>query len=161
MTEQVFRPLEILRVFVECEVDFVLIGGMAMQAHASERVTNDIDLAVTFSRENRQKLAAALARIDARLIGPNGEVASEPPPAEMLGGGDVWFFSTPHGKLDVIAPPGPPGSYVALRERALELELGGLVIPTASREDLIAMKRGSSRPRDLEDVRHLESLEAD
>lgn len=95
-----------------------------------------------------------------RTVGPNGEIASESPGAEMLGGGDLWFFATPHGKLDVLAPPGLPGGYAALRERALELELSGLIIPTASREDLIAMKRGSGRPRDLGDVKYLEALEA-
>lgn len=102
MTEQVFSPFKILREFVECGVDFVLIG-------------------------------------------PNVEITSESPGAEMLGSGDLWFFVTPHGKLDLLAPPGPPGGYPALRERALELELGGLTIPTASREDLIAIGQSERR----------------
>jgi predicted nucleotidyltransferase len=161
VTEQVFRPLEILQAFVDCDVDFVLIGGIAMQAHLSDRVTKDIDLAVTFSRDNREKMAEALARVGARMMGPDGKIAKDPPSAGLLGGGSMWFFDTLHGKVDVVAPPGPPGGYPGLRERALELKVGDLIIPTASREDLLEMKRRAGRPQDLEDIKHLESLEDD
>lgn len=130
-----------------------------MQAHASERMTTAIDLAVTFSRDNRERIARALERIDARIMGPNGEIAANRPTAEFLGAGDMWFFKTRHGKLDVIAPPANPYDYVGLRDRALEIDLEGMIVPVASRDDLLKMKRAAGRPRDLDDIAHLESLD--
>ena len=121
----------------------------------------DLDLAVAFSRDNRERLASALARIDARILGPEGQVAAAPPTAELLGGGDLWFLATRHGKLDVIAAsPGLDG-FEGLRSRADEIAFSDLVVPVASRDDLIRMKQGTGRPQDAADVAFLKSLADD
>lgn len=129
-----------------------------MQVHASPRITMDLDLTVTFEQDNRERLAAALAEVDARLIGPNGEIAASPPSASFLGGGDIWFFQTRFGKLDIVSPPLGSSSFEGLRDRAVEVQLGDLTVPVASREDMIQMKRAAGRPQDLADLEFLELL---
>jgi hypothetical protein len=43
-------------------------------------------------------------------------------------------------------------AYRDLRERALEIDLGGPELAVAGRDDLISMKRASGRPVDLDDL---------
>jgi predicted nucleotidyltransferase len=47
-------------------------------------------------------------------------------------------------------PGGVP--YAELRERALVVELAGLTIRVAGRDDLIRMKQAAGRPQDLDDI---------
>lgn len=55
----------------------------------------------------------------------------------------------------------PPFDFEMARARALVADLGGLRIPVASIEDLVAMKRRAGRPKDLEDMRVLRALAAE
>ncbi len=154
-----FDPRGILESFAATGAEFVVVGGIAVQAHSPQRLTLDLDLAVSFSAENRSKIADALARIDARIVGPDGEVSAAPPSASLLAGGDIWFLTSNLGRLDLVAPPAGVGTFDEIRSRAVDVQLGDITVPVASREDLIAMKRASGRPQDLEDVRLLESLD--
>ena len=42
------------------DVEYVTIGGVAMQAHGGQRVTQDLDIAIAAAGDNRERLAAAL-----------------------------------------------------------------------------------------------------
>lgn len=158
MSAGIFHPREILRAFARHEVSYVVIGGVAVQAHGGQRLTQDLDVAVGADRENHGRLAAALADLDARVLGPSGERSSAPPGAALLGSADLWHLDSDHGLIDVIALPAALGSFSALRDRAHDVDLGDVVVPVAAREDLIAMKQASGRPQDLADVELLGGL---
>jgi len=64
-----FDARELFRVLNEHEVDHVTIGGIAVQAHGGQRVTQDLDVAVASSRANYDLLTAALEELDARTLG--------------------------------------------------------------------------------------------
>ena len=51
----------LLRCMVEGGADFVLVGGLAMAAQGCDHFTTDIDFAISRTRENARKVAAALA----------------------------------------------------------------------------------------------------
>jgi predicted nucleotidyltransferase len=51
-----------------------------------------------------------------------------------------------------------PFDFARAEAGALRADLGGLVVPVAALDDLLAMKRSAARPKDLEDVRALEAL---
>ena len=45
----------------EARVEFIIVGGLAAQAHGSSRVTQDVDVIYRRTPENMQRLATALA----------------------------------------------------------------------------------------------------
>lgn len=140
------------------EVAYVTIGGIAIQAHGGQRLTQDLDIAIAASRENLERLAAALEELDARILGADGRRSSAPPSPALLASSDQWHLITGHGPLDVITLPARLGRFEEMLARAHPTPLGDLTIPIAHRDDLLEMKRASARPQDLADVRLLEAL---
>jgi hypothetical protein len=139
-------------------VDYVLVGGLAVQTHGHVRTTIDVDVYPRPDPANLSRLADALNELDARILNPGS--AGVPIDAAMLPRATIWQFATRHGAVDVIheAPGAPP--YGELRARALEIKLGRLELAVAGRDDLISMKRASARPVDLEDIAALTEPEA-
>lgn len=141
-------------------VEYVTIGGIAVQAHGAQRVTRDLDIAIATSSANAARLASALSDIDARVLGADGRRSRAVPSAALLGSGDQWHLVSRHGRLDVMTLPAHLGTFDQLRARAHEVPLGEMTVPIASREDLLKMKRAAGRPQDLADVELLSSLDA-
>jgi hypothetical protein len=140
----------ILQALSEHSVDYVIVGGLAVQAHGHVRTTVDIDVYPRPDPANLGRLADALKALDAEVVNPGSEgVAIDAP---TLPRGTPWQFATRHGAIDVLhdAPGAPP--YDELRDRALEIRLGDLTVAVAGRDDLISMKRASARPVDLDDL---------
>jgi len=86
-------------------VEYVTVGGVAIQAHGAERLTRDLDVAIGTSNENLGRLAAALSDVDARILGPDGQRSRSVPSAAMLASGDQWHLVTNYGRLDVLTLP--------------------------------------------------------
>lgn len=146
-------PLDAERIFevlAEHAVEYVLVGGLAVQTHGHVRTTIDIDVFPRPDRSNLARLADALNAIDARVLNPGSEGLAID--ASMLPRATMWQFVTRHGAIDVLhdAPGAPP--YDELRRGALEIGLGEMKIAVAGRDDLINMKRASARSIDLDDV---------
>lgn len=154
-----FHPRELFLALARHEVEYVTVGGVAIQAHGAQRFTRDLDVAIAASKENLDRLAAALAEVDARILGPDGERSRSVPSAAMLGSGDQWHLITSYGRLDVLVLPAHLGPFADMRARAHEVPLSDVSVPIAHRDDLLKMKRASGRPQDLADVRWLESLD--
>lgn len=149
----------ILAALAAHEVDYVIVGGLAVQTHGHVRTTVDIDVYPRPELGNLRRLADALNELGARALNAGSEgVVIE---AAMLPRATLWQFVTRHGAIDVLHDvPGAP-SYDELRKRALEIELGELRLAVAGRDDLISMKRASARPVDLEDLAALTETDAD
>jgi hypothetical protein len=143
-------PERILEALAEHSVEYVIVGGLAVQTHGHVRTTVDIDLFPRPVPSNLARLADALNALDARVLNPGSEGLTID--AAMLPRAALWQFDTRHGAVDVLhdAPGAPP--YGELRRRALVIRLGDMSIAVAGRDDLIGMKRASGRPADLEDI---------
>lgn len=147
------EPLDAERIFrslAEGGVDYVLIGGIAVQTHGHVRMTNDVDLIPAPDPANLERLATALRSLDARVLNPGSEgIAID---ASMLPRATIWQFATRDGDIDVMpeVPDGAP--FHQLSERALRIRLGEVEIPVVSLDDLIRMKLARGRSIDLEDV---------
>jgi hypothetical protein len=137
----------ILRVLAEHSVDYVVIGGVAVQAHGHPRTTQDLDIMPAFDPANLARLREALLELRARPVGAtNASGAALELPAD-----GVLELDTDAGGVDVHLHPPGAARYEQVRARALELDLGVLVA-VAGRDDLIAMKRASGRPIDRGDI---------
>ena len=142
-------PLEadaILRTLSEHGVDYVVIGGLAVQAHGHTRTTQDLDLVPEPSPANLAHLRSALAALGARPVGAR---AAEPITFDTTG---VVELDTDAGGIDVLLDPPGAAPYQALRSRALELQLDAGTVAVAGLDDLIAMKQASGRPIDRSDI---------
>jgi hypothetical protein len=147
------QPFDAERIFAALdahEVEYVVIGGIAVQVYGHVRMTNDVDLIPSPTPQNLERLAAALEELEARVLNPGSEHL--PIDSRMLPRATLWQLATRHGDIDVLhdAPGATP--FPQLRERALLITLGDHPIPIASRDDLIKMKRAAGRPVDLADI---------
>lgn len=153
MTERRETPLDAVRILTtlaERGVDYVMIGGLAVQAHGHTRTTQHADILPAPHPDNLQRLAAALHELHARTLSPGGP--GNEIEARDLEAVDTLALDTDAGGIDVHrAPPGAP-PYDKLRARALVVEVAGVAVAFADRDDLIAMKRASRRPIDLGDI---------
>jgi Nucleotidyltransferase of unknown function (DUF6036) len=139
---------EILRVLGKHQVDYVVIGGLAVQAHGHTRTTQDVDLVPEPDPANLERLGSALTELQARPAGAAMATAGQ---FELLADG-VLELDTDSGGVDVHMTPAGAASYADLRSRSLKLDLGDLQILVAGLDDLIAMKRASGRPIDRGDI---------
>jgi hypothetical protein len=97
-----FSAAELLRALLDGEVEFVVIGGLAAQAHGSPLITEDLDICFDLDRANLERLAAVLDRLAAiRRQMPDGVRA--PLDARALRAGDVFTLRTMFGDLDLLA----------------------------------------------------------
>ncbi len=144
-----FRDL--LAEFVGADVRFVVLGGYAVGHHAKPRATKDLDLLLSREGDNLQRAATALAR-----FGASGSVVAD---VRSLGSDEIVYMGVPPVHVDMMArADGIDTEEVIVR--AVRVDVGGLLIPFISLEDLIANKRAAGRPQDLADVASLESLAA-
>lgn len=141
----------ILRSLAEHGVDYVVVGGLAVQTHGHTRTTFDIDIYPRPSRANLERLAAALNELCSRVLNKDSEGLEIS--ASMLPRATMWQFDSAHGAIDVLHDaPGAP-AYEQLRAGALEVRLAAdLTVPVAGLDDLISMKRASGRASDLDDL---------
>ncbi len=159
---EIDNPLDaerILRVFDEHEVEYVLIGGLAVQTHGHVRTTNDADLIPAPDPGNLERLADALRVLDARVLNPGQEGVKVD--AKMLPRATIWQFATRDGGIDVMHEVPGGRSYSELSDRALRVRLGDLDVPVVGLDDLIQMKLARGRPLDLADVAALTDPDVD
>ncbi|HEY1833663.1 MAG TPA: hypothetical protein VGG08_04440 [Solirubrobacteraceae bacterium] len=145
-----FEAEGIFAVLEQHGVEYVVVGGVAVQAHGHVRMTNDLDLIPAPTHPNLEHLAAALRQLDARILNPGSERLAID--AKMLPRATLWQLSTALGDIDLLHDAPGAAPYEQLRSRALVIALGDQEIPIVGRDDLISMKRASGRPVDLEDI---------
>jgi hypothetical protein len=154
-----FRPEVILDRLIEHDVRFVIVGGLAAQAHGSPSLTRDLDVCYARDLANLQNLAAALAELVAVRRGlPPDSPAMPPLDARTLRAGGLFTLSTSAGDFDLLAVPDPGLDYERLRSAAIEVTVAGRLVAIASLDDLISMKRAAGRPKDLIELEILGGL---
>lgn len=155
MTAGGFEPERIFAALGGAGVDYVAVGGMALIAHGVVRSTLDVDVVPNPDRANRARLAEAI-----RSLGgvPHDEPATEVT-AELLARDANMRFETRAGPLDVLASEPYRRRYPELRARSLTVDMGEVALRVASRNDLIRLKAGSGRDRDLVDIGDLLALD--
>ena len=152
----------LLAALVGRDVEFVVIGGLALAVHGFVRATKDLDVVPRPERENRERLFAALEAVHARPIETDDFRPEELPvpfDVEGLELGGNWALWTAAGRLDVLQWVSGVEGYGQLRANALTVPVPDVgTVLVAGYDDLIAMKRAAGRRQDLQDVAALEEL---
>jgi hypothetical protein len=136
------------------EVAFVVIGGVAVAAHARIRATEDLDIVPDPSRENLDRLGNALALLDARLSSDPGR-GIDPELREALYRGRNLTVTTRLGDLDIVQRLAGVPHWAALSRDAVTTTLDGTPLAVCSREHLIEMKRARGSRQDEADLEAL------
>jgi predicted nucleotidyltransferase len=152
-----YEPGSVVQALQQAEVDFVVIGGVALNLHGSALITSDTDVMYARDAENVGRLASALAQLDVRLRGAPADLPFHPD-AKTLRAGMNFTFTSRFGDLDVLGEVAGITSYEGLRTRARLMRLGGRDVPVANVHDLIAMKRAAGRTKDLRGLDDLAAI---
>jgi hypothetical protein len=124
----------------------MVVGAHAVSIHAQPRATKDLDILVKADAENAKAVFAALAEFGAPLAGLTFIDFAEPGPFFRMGrepvGVDI-LTAIPGVEFDEAWPR---------RLEAVVDPVNELKASFISRDDLIASKLASARPRDLADV---------
>lgn len=155
---------ELLQSLADERVQYVLVGGLAVQLHGFLRATFDIDLVLAMNDENLTRFIDVAKRY--------GLTPAIPVPIDSLRDAsqiDQWHhekgmlaFSlrepqTGGGVVDVLVRP--ELSFENLMANAVIGKLFGRQVPIASIADLLAMKRVVNRPKDRIDIVALEKIQ--
>jgi len=152
-------PRALLETLARHDVDFVVIGGVAVQAYGHLRTTRDVDVIASPTPENGQRLAAALTELRAVNRGVDARHLHDPTDPATIDEGGSLFLDTTAGMLDVMQDAAGAPPYAELRERAVAVTLGSIEVRVAGLDDLIALKRAAGRPVDHEDIAVLTDLQ--
>lgn len=151
-----FNPAAILGTLERHGVRYVLIGGLAANAHGVRRTTRDIDVIVERSRENLERLAEAARELEvgSPVIDSRERELDPLDPHDLERAANV-SLDTVEGELDVMneAKGAPP--FDLLASRAVVVEVFGTRVRVAGLDDLIALKRAAGREVDLRDIADL------
>lgn len=143
--------------FGENEIEFVIVGGIAITLHGSSYLTSDLDLCYKRSKDNLERIAAALSPHSPRLRG-----APEGLPfvwdAETLRRGMNFTLTTDLGDIDLLGEVAGVGGYEEAFNSSVAFTLYGHEVRILSLDALIQSKRAAGRPKDLLVLPELEAL---
>lgn len=147
----------LIRTLLQAKVEFVLIGGVAANAHGSARATFDVDVVYARSPDNVARVANALAPLNPYLRGvPPGLPFRWD--AETIAHGLNFTLTSSLGDIDFLGEVTGGGGYQDLLPRSVVMELFGMPCRCVDLDTLIHLKRAAGRPKDLEPIAELEAL---
>ncbi len=107
----------ILRSLVANKVEFIVVGGLAMIAHGSSHVTDDLDICYGRTPENILRLVTAISPFNPYLRGaPEGLPFRFDAPT--ITAGLNFTLTSECGPLDVLGEISGVGDYVSVREQS-------------------------------------------
>lgn len=148
---------ETLRALFDANVDFVLIGGAAMQMQGSAHLTEDLDFCYARSAKNLERLASALAPYHPRLRGAPENLPFQFD-ATTIRRGLNFTLMTDLGALDFLGEVAGVGGYEEVKKNSDVMAVFEMDCQILSLEGLIRSKKAAGRERDLDVIPELEGL---
>jgi hypothetical protein len=156
------RSIEILvQALNAAGVQYLIVGGLAVNAHGFVRLTRDVDLVFGLEPANAERGLNALLQAGWQLAIP-----AKPSAFADAATRERWrkekniivlkLWSDSHQRTPVDIFIYEPFDFAAEWLRAGHMEIGpGLLAPVVSLETLLRMKRVAGRPQDLQDIEEL------
>lgn len=138
---------DMLSIFAEEAVEYLVVGAYAMAAHGVPRATGDLDLWIRPSDGNARRALRALEVFGAPLEDLEVEELTRP---------DLVFqIGVQPNRIDLLTSIDGVTFEEAWPNR-LEVEIDGIRVPVIGREELARNKRAVGRLRDRADLEALE-----
>ncbi len=155
--------MELLQALRRHQVPFVVIGGLAVNAHGYARATEDTDVLWLRSPQAEHSLLAALTELDARYIGSDIDPATRlerlyAVTFQYIQATRLMMLVTRHGFLDLFdyVPGLPEADVNVLFESGMELDGNRY----ASLAWLRQMKQVAGRTKDRLDLENLPPVDS-
>lgn len=136
---------DIIRILVEHDVEFVIVGGMAAVLQGAPVNTFDLDVVYDRSPENVQRVLSALSKLDAvyrddpRRLRPNE--------SHLVSAGHK-LLETNRGPLDLLGTIEENTGFAELVADTEWLEIGDVRVRVLTLARLIRVKEQLGRPKD-------------
>jgi len=156
---------DLIKMLSGANVEYVLVGGLAVALHGYQRVTMDVDVVLAMDKENLQRFIGCAKAADLRPVIPVSIDSLAQP--ELIAqwcnekGMLAFGLRSPEAMasvIDVLVKPAV--SFSDLRRDATIIDVGPLKVPVASIEHLIIMKTGTGRSKDIIDIEELRKVQA-
>jgi hypothetical protein len=145
------EALRVIASLNEAHVDYVVVGGVALNLHGLIRATEDLDIFVRPDAENIERLRRALRNV---WSDPDiDQITAE----ELCGEYPAVRYGPPEGALylDILTRLGEATLFVDLEAEDKEIE--GVRVRVATPRTLYRMKKDTVRPIDRADAIALRS----
>lgn len=134
---------DLLRLFNDNNVRYLIIGGYAVIQYAEPRFTKDLDLWISTDTANAAAVYNALSEFGAPLADLTA--------ADFAEEGYFYQMGVPPVRVDILM--GIPGlAFENAWQRREEVAFDDLLVSFIARQDLIESKRAAGRPQDLIDI---------
>ena len=134
---------DMLLLFNEEGVEYLIVGAYALAAHGFPRATGDIDLWIKPSPDNAEKVWKAIIRFGAPLVNLTKEDLSTP---EI-----VFQIGVIPRRIDIITSIDGVTFEQAWPDRK-QIQIEGLTVLVIGRDHLLINKQSTGRKKDLADV---------
>ena len=152
-TEPIFEPDRLVAAFNAAQIEYVIVGGLAVGAHGVVRATRDLDLVAAPDQRNMDRLADCLQALGGEhpIQGPLTGAALARPAS--------FKVQTKHGEVQVLNRMEGVPPFAELQRDQIRVEIASdAIAPVCSLAHLRAMKRAANRPRDRVDLAELAEL---
>ena len=141
---------DLLRLFNDNNVKYLVIGGYAVIQYAEPRYTKDLDLWISTDVANAKAVFRALQEFGAPLADLTEDDFTEE--------GYFYQMGVPPVRVDVLM--GIPGlTFAEAWQRRTNVEFDDLLVTFIGKQDLITVKLASGRPQDLIDAKQLQQTD--
>ena len=136
-----------IRSLVEHQVEFVIVGGVAISLHSSGYLTNDLDICFSRSKENLRRLTDALKPFDPRPRGISRDLPFQFD-ENTLNNGTNFTLETLIGDIDLLAEVKGIGGYSEALRQSVIYEIYDSEVSALDLNGLIAAKTAAGRTKD-------------
>jgi len=144
-TQPHFR--ELLLLLEKNRVEYVIVGGYAVAFHGYPRFTKDIDIFISESDKNIEKLRSALVDFGFAEADLSSEIFKDP--------GNIIQFGVSPMRVDIINEIDGV-SFNEVIAGCVRGKYGDVEVNFIGEKELIKNKRASGRDQDMVDVKRLE-----
>jgi predicted nucleotidyltransferase len=130
---------ELLRRLADAGAEFVVVGGLAVNAWGVVRGTKDVDVVVDPDPENLKRIAEVAVAAGGHVQQNEALLGTPISIASALASGEQVAIETDLGRLDVVQGLDGVPSYEELRAGARDAEILGVRVAICSLKDLKAM----------------------
>lgn len=135
---------DLLRIFAEEEVEYLIVGAYAVMHYTQPRYTKDIDLWIRPSVENAGRVVRAFHRFGVPMV----EVTRE----DFENEGLQYVIGVSPSQIDFLTSLPCPYTFADAWAVKSIGTVDGIPVYFLGKEELLIAKKAASRPQDLADI---------